>query len=337
MISNKIISNYSLKKHNSFGIDVFCDYFFLANNIDEIRESVLSNNFKHKFILGGGSNILLTKNINGLCIKINNLGIKLKENKKEFVIIEAQAGENWNNLVNWCIDKNYGGIENLALIPGSVGAAPIQNIGAYGVELKDTFFSCLVIEKQTGKIVEFSNKECNFKYRSSIFKTTLKDKYIIISVCLKLKKEPFHILKTNYGDIEKIIPTQKNIKNIANAIVSIRQKKLPDPKKTGNVGSFFKNPIISYIKYQELSNKYNNLPHFPYSKNKVKIPAAWLIEKANFKGINKGEAGVHKKQALVLINLGKANGKDILNLAKEIQEKVKEIFGITLVPEVNIF
>ena len=337
MTSNKIFSNYSLKKYNSFAIDVFCDFFFSANSINEIKKSILSTDFKHKFILGEGSNILLTKNIKGLCIKINNLGIKLKEEKKEFVIIEAKAGENWNNLVNWCINRNYGGIENLALIPGSVGAAPIQNIGAYGVELKDVFYSCLAIDRQTGKLIELSNKECHFKYRSSIFKTTLKDKYVIISVCLKLKKKPFHILKTNYGDIQKITPAAPNIQNIANAIISIRQKKLPDPKKTGNAGSFFKNPIISYLKYQKLRSKYPNLPHFPHSKNKVKIPAAWLIEKSNFKGIKKGETAVHKNQALVLINLGKASGKDILCLSKKIQQTVKKNFDIVLSPEVTIF
>jgi len=336
----KISHNISLKKYNTFGIDVSAKDFVTATSINELQK-ILQLKPEKLFVLGGGSNMLLTKNINNsLVIHINIKGIKKIDENPGFVFINVSAGENWHHFILWCIDNNYGGLENMSLIPGNVGTAPIQNIGAYGTELKDNFIECEAIEIETGIIKSFSKIECEFDYRNSVFKNKLKGKYIITSVTFKLTKKN-HILNTAYGVIEKELEDKNilspTIKDISNAIIAIRKSKLPDPKKLGNSGSFFKNPVITQQEFEIFIAKYPEAPNYKVSHNEIKIPAGWLIEKAGFKGKQYGNAGVHEKQALVLVNHGNASGKEIWNLAMKIKSTVKEKFGIEINPEVNVY
>ncbi len=331
-----IKENVSLKTFNTFKIDVLSKGLVLVKNFEELNEALINNNYKLYRILGGGSNTLFTENFEGLTIHIANKGISIIKESKKDVIVEIQAGENWHDLILWALKNNLGGVENLSLIPGNVGAAPIQNIGAYGVELKDVFFSCEALNINTKKIKKFYLDDCEFEYRSSIFKTREKNNYVIMKVCLKLYKEP-HKFITSYEKIKEVINNKKvSIQNIAKAIIKIRKSKLPDTKIIGNAGSFFKNPIIDLNHYLNLKNKYKDIPGFKTSFNKIKIPAAWLIEFLGYKGCKIGNAGIYKKQALVLINYGNASGKDIFNIAKKIKNDVKNKFNITLEFEVNI-
>ena len=329
--------NFSLKPYNTFGIEVQTKYFCKVCDTRELKE-ILERNKNLPFnVLGGGSNILFTEDFKGLTLLIDNKGIEVLHETSKTVTVEVQAGENWHEFVLWCLDNNYGGVENLALIPGSVGAAPIQNIGAYGVELSSVFKSCKAFNIDTLEEELIEKKDCKFNYRSSVFKTHQKRKYIITSVCFQLQKFP-HQIKIDYG----LIKTQfgqnylPDIREVAKAVIAIRESKLPNPKKIGNCGSFFKNPLISIAHYKLLKLTYPELPSYPNYNKHVKVPAAWLIDKLGFKGIRNGDAGVHKNQALVLVNHGKAEGKEILNLAKKIQLKVKETFNISLETEVNI-
>ena len=325
----------SLKAYNTFGVECFCENFISVTNEIELRDALLNSDFKEKFILGGGSNLLFTKNLSGLCIQINLKGISIvQENEKE-VVVEAQAGENWHEFVLWTLDQGFGGLENLALIPGNIGTAPIQNIGAYGVELKDSFVSCKTLDHKTGSEHTFSLDQVGFGYRTSIFKTTLKGKHVITSVQFKLTKKE-HLLKTDYGSLKDELKEQ-NPKSIAEAVIAIRKRKLPDPAEIGNSGSFFKNPIVTELDFQKLIKIHSEMPHYRISISEVKIPAGWIIDKLGYKGYKKGDAGVHKNQALVLVNHGNASGSEILSLAKEIQEKVFERFNIHLETEVNIY
>lgn len=283
--------------------------------------------------------MLLTKDIDALVMHIALKGISIAEENGETVEIKAMAGENWHNLVMWSLDRGYGGLENLSLIPGNVGTAPIQNIGAYGVELKDIFVSCTAMDVETGELVAFDKENCEFGYRDSIFKNGAKDKYIITSVNLRLTKKD-HVLHTGYGAIEEelknngiVYPT---IRDISNAVIAIRQSKLPDPKELGNSGSFFKNPVISKKKFDKFIKSHPKAPFYELDDDQYKIPAGWLIEQSGFKGKRFGDAGVHEKQALVLVNYGNATGKEILQLAENIQKEVQKNFGINIHPEVNI-
>lgn len=332
--------NISLQPYNTFAIQALAKEFILINTEQELIKALKENNQKDLFILGGGSNMLLTQDIEKLVLKINTKGITIIQEDVDHVLVEVQAGENWHDFVLWAIDNNFGGIENLSLIPGNVGTTPIQNIGAYGVEVKDTIASCKAIDKATVSFTTFSNQDCQFNYRESIFKNELKDRYIITSVTFKLTKNK-HVLKTQYGDIQAKLDLknikQPTIKDISDCIIQIRQEKLPDPKIIGNSGSFFKNPIISNEQFKTLIQAYPQMPNYPLQDNKVKIPAGWLIEKSGFKGCRIKDAGVHEKQALVLVNHGNATGKEILQLSKDIQAKVKELFQIEIQPEVNIF
>jgi UDP-N-acetylmuramate dehydrogenase len=266
-------------------------------------------------------------------------GISVISSFKNSVHVEVAAGENWHELVCWCLNKDFGGLENLSLIPGNVGTAPIQNIGAYGVELKDSFISCKAIHIHTKELRTFTKEECNFGYRNSVFKQELKGQYIITSVVFELSRYD-HSLKTNYGAIEAELQNSAietpTIQDVSKAVISIRNSKLPDPKIIGNSGSFFKNPVISYSKFEVLQNQFPQIQHYKISENAVKIPAGWLIDTAGFKGKTFGDFGVHTKQALVLVNYGGASGKDILNLSQQIQKAVKYIFDIDLETEVNI-
>lgn len=332
-------NNVSLKPFNTFGIDVKAKTFVSVNSVAELQEVLKTFQNQSKLILGGGSNMLLTKDVDAVVIHLNIKGIEVLHQDTSHVLVKAFAGENWHEFVLWCLKNNYGGVENLSLIPGNIGAVPIQNIGAYGVEIKDVLESCEAMHIETGEIKSFSNKDCNFGYRESVFKQSLKNKYVIINVSFKLTKN-LHHLKIGYGDIKTELEKQgvdiPKINDISQAVIRIRQSKLPDPKEIGNSGSFFKNPIISISKYQSLLKNFPNMPNYPISDNLVKVPAGWLIEHAGFKGKTMGNYGVHKKQALVLVNYGGADGENIYNLAKLIQLTVKRLFDIEIEMEVNV-
>lgn len=334
-----IKQNISLKPYNTFGIDAKAKSFVSISNLNDLKDILKIKGYDNKLILGGGSNILLTKDFDGLAIHINLKGIEIISETNNTGVVKANAGENWHEFVLWCINNDFGGIENLSLIPGNVGTAPIQNIGAYGVELKDTFVSCEAISLETKKIKTFTKEECNFGYRNSIFKQEVKGKYIITSVTFKLTKQQ-HKLNINYGTIVSELETlnikKPTIKNISEIIIGIRESKLPNPKEIGNSGSFFKNPVVSTSLYNTLLKNHKEIPSYPISENEIKIPAGWLIEKAGFKGKRFGNYGVHKKQALVLVNYGDAKGSDILNLSKLIQKTIKRLFNISIETEVNI-
>jgi len=334
----EIQQNISLKSYNTFGIDVNAERFIAITSVYQLQQLLKTE--QDLFILSGGSNMLLTENINNLVVHIDIKGISIDNEDENSVYLTVNAGENWHEFVLWCINQNYGGIENLSLIPGNVGTCPIQNIGAYGVEVKDVITKVEAIEIATQKLVSFSNSDCKFGYRDSIFKNSAKGKYIITSVSFKLTKAQ-HQLNTSYGAIENELASKNikkpSIKEVSDAVISIRKSKLPDPKEIGNSGSFFKNPVISIALFEKLKQEYPNIPSYPISETEVKVPAGWLIEKSGFKGKRFGDYGVHEKQALVLVNYGNASGKDILQLAEEIKSVVKENFNILLDIEVNIF
>ena len=330
-----IQQNISLKQYNTFGIDKNADRFVTVGSLSELKSILIDE--KDIFLLGGGSNMLLTKNIEALVIHLDLKGIVVNDTEKDVVYVTAEAGENWHDFVLWCISQNYGGLENLSLIPGNIGTSPIQNIGAYGVEIKDTFQQLEALEIATGKIKTFTHSDCKFGYRNSVFKNELKGKYIIINVTFKLSKNN-HQINISYGDIKNHLKEiqHPSLKDISDAVISIRQQKLPDPKEIGNSGSFFKNPVIGSVLFNSLQKKHAKMPHYVVSENEIKIPAGWLIEQCGFKGQRFGDAGVHSKQALVLVNYGNASGQDIYNLAQNIRQKVKDTFGISLEIEVNI-
>lgn len=332
-----IQTDFSLKTYNTFGIEAKAKQFTSVQNIEELIAVLKLDT--DVFILGGGSNMLLTQNINKLVVHLNLKGISVVDENEDDVWVKANAGENWHEFVLWCIDHNYGGVENLSLIPGNVGTTPIQNIGAYGVEIKDMFSSCEAIKITNQKIETFKKEDCNFGYRESVFKNELKNQYIITSVVFKLTKKN-HKTNSSYGAIEtELIQnniTNPTIKDISNAVIAIRKSKLPDPKELGNSGSFFKNPIIPIELYKKVALQYPEMPHYVVSDTEVKVPAGWLIEQAGFKGKRFGDAGIHEKQALVLVNYGNATGKEIIEVSKNIQETILNKYGISIEAEVNI-
>lgn len=336
-----IAHNFSLKNFNTFGIDAQTRHYVCVDNVDEVRDFILQSPLykEMKLLLGGGSNMLLTQNIDGTVLHINIKGLKVVEENATAVILECGAGENWHQVVLWAIENNLGGIENLSLIPGNIGTAPVQNIGAYGVELKDTFHSLDAVHIKTAEVRTFSLKDCRFGYRDSIFKGEEKGNYIITHVRLKLNKPP-HKISTRYGDIDKLLAeraiTKPTIKDVSDAVIAIRQSKLPDPTKLGNSGSFFKNLVVDENFAAALKQKYATMPVYAAGIGQSKIAAGWLIEQAGWKGYRRRDAGVHAKQALVLVNYGKATGAEILALAHDIIADVKEKFGVELEPEVNV-
>ncbi len=335
----KIEQNKSLKKYNTFGINATASEFIEITSESELVDVISKNTEKELFVLSGGSNMLLTKDLNTLVLHLQIKGITVIEESEDTVLVSANGGENWHDFVQYCIDNNYGGLENLSLIPGYVGSAPIQNIGAYGVELKDTLISCEAYEISTAKKCLFSNEDCKFGYRNSIFKNEAKGKYIISKVTFRLKKKN-HSLNTSYGAIENALSERKithpTIRDVSEVVIQIRKSKLPDPSEIGNSGSFFKNPVISTTHFTQLQNSYPLIPSYVIDKNNIKVPAGWLIEQCGFKGKRWGDAGVHEKQALVLVNYDNASGIELLNLAKRIQEKIETKFNIKLETEVNI-
>ena len=329
--------NVSLKSLNTFGIDATAELFAEVNHVDDLLKIITSH--KDLFILSGGSNILLTKNISQPVVFLNTKGIKIIESNSDKVRVKAQAGENWHEFVLWCLSNDFGGLENLSLIPGNVGTSPMQNIGAYGVEIKDCFHSLEALEISTGRIKTFTSKDCLFGYRESVFKNDLKGKFIILNVTFELSTGS-HQIHDNYGAIRDQLNarsiSEPTIHDISNAVIAIRKSKLPDPDEIGNSGSFFKNPVISVGHFLKLQVENNDVPHYKVSDELIKVPAGWLVEQCGFKGKRFGDAGVHKNQALVLVNYENAQGTDILNLAKTIQSEVSKRFGINLEMEVNI-
>lgn len=334
----QIKENYSLKYLNTFKIDQKSNFFVEIKNLDELLE-LLKNpqwNSIPKLFLGGGSNMLLCKDFEGLVVKINLKGIRFST-ENDTIVVSAAAGEVWHDFVMYCVDNEWAGLENLSLIPGSVGAAPIQNIGAYGVEVKDKIRYVKALNINTLNIEIFSNSECKFGYRESVFKNEFKNKYIILEVSFSLTKTS--AINSSYGAIKETL--EKNgistptIKDISNAVIEIRKSKLPDPNEIGNAGSFFKNPEVEYIVFEQIKLIYPDVPSYPAANNLVKIPAGWLIEKAGWKGKTIGDCGVHKNQALVLVNYGNAKGLEIKLLAENIQKDIFNKFGIYLQNEVN--
>jgi len=337
----QIFENYSLKNLNTFGINVSSRYFLACSSPEEIAEFLSIPAYKSapKLILGGGSNILFTKNFDGVVLKNNLKGIEQIKEDEDFYYVKSGAGENWHQLVMYCIKHNFAGVENLSLIPGNVGAGPMQNIGAYGVELKEVFFELEALNIETGSLERFNNSDCQFGYRESIFKHKAKNQYIITSVTLRLTKKP--VYKISYGAIEKELETmgikELSIEAISKAVCTIRSSKLPDPSKIGNAGSFFKNPVVSNEQFNALKSAYPEISGYKNSETETKLAAGWLIEQCGWKGKSIGDAGVHKNQALVLVNYANASGKEIYDLSQKVLDSVKEKFGVQLEREVNIF
>ncbi len=335
----QIQQNISLKKYNTFGINVLAKYFSSFCTVDEMCELLsTTNHLPSTLILGGGSNILFTKNYNGLVLKNEIKGIsKIAEDENNF-FIKVAAGENWHQFVLHCINNNWAGVENLSLIPGNVGASPMQNIGAYGVEIKDVFHQLEAYNIAEKRMVLFNLTDCAFGYRESVFKTKFKNEFVITSVTFKLNKQPqFNI---SYGaiqqELEKMGVQQLTIKDVSNAVINIRSSKLPNPAEIGNAGSFFKNPEITIADFEQLKTTFNDIVGYKLTNGNVKLAAGWLIEQCGFKGYRDGDAGCHAKQALVLVNYGNATGNSIFELSEKIINSVKNKFGVTLEREVNI-
>ncbi|MCO6360694.1 UDP-N-acetylmuramate dehydrogenase [Roseivirga pacifica] len=335
---SEFLTDYSLQPYNTFGLDVKAKSFARFKSLETLKEGLQLAKNQPLLILGGGSNLLFTKDYDGLVLKNELKGIDVIKEDAEHFYVEAQAGENWHQFVMHCIANNWAGVENLSLIPGTVGAAPMQNIGAYGVEIIQVFDHLKAMEIATGEIHTFNKEDCQFGYRESVFKKSLKGKYVITSVCFKLKKTPD--FNTSYGAIAQTLEdmgvTELSIKAVSDAVIHIRQTKLPDPKEIGNSGSFFKNPEVDKIDFEGLRAEFPSIPGYPLPDNKVKIPAAWLIDQDGWKGKTFGQIGVHKNQPLVLVNYGGGKGADIKALAFKIQASVATKFGIVLTPEVNI-
>lgn len=336
-----IQADISLKSFNTFGVEAQARYFaevFTLKQLKSVLDWYRAQSNCPLLPLGGGSNVLFTKNWPGLVLKLNLKEKTLVQELDEVYLVKAGAGENWHEFVRYTLDHGYFGLENLSLIPGSVGAAPLQNIGAYGVEIKDRLWELEALNIASGILKIFTAEECEFGYRDSVFKQSEKGKWVIVSVTFKLLKTPE--LKIDYGTIQSVLTAHKisepTPKQVSQAITAIRQAKLPDPNQLGNAGSFFKNPIISNVHLQSLLKDFPDLPHYAVAENQVKIPAAWLIETAGWKGKNVGTYGVHKDQALVLVNYGGAKGSEIWQLAEDIRASVLEKFSITLTPEVNL-
>jgi len=335
-----IHQNYSLKTLNTFGLDVSTQQYARIQTIDDLKEVFLGSKFRtiKKMVLGGGSNVLFTRNWLGLIAHMAIPGVQVEADSSDSVLVSAGAGEMWHPLVMWAVERGYGGIENLSLIPGTVGAAPMQNIGAYGVELKDVFHSLEAYEVKTGKLVRFFNEDCKFGYRYSVFKGAQKGNYVITRIFLRLSKKP--VFNVQYGQIRQTLDemgvNELSLSAVSQAVINIRQSKLPDPAEIGNAGSFFKNPVVESDYFESLKAAFEDIPGFAVDEHHTKVPAAWLIEHCGWKGKRFGAVGVHDRQALVLVHYGGGNGRDLVKLSKDIQRSVFQTFGVELEPEVNI-
>jgi len=337
MIATQVQQNISLKPFNTFGIDVRAKYFSTFSSQEELFE-LTAKKTPPVFILGGGSNILLTKNFAGLVLKNEIKGIELIKEDEHHLYVRAGAGENWHHFVGYCIQRNWAGAENLSLIPGNVGATPMQNIGAYGVELKEIFDELQAYKLSDKKVYTFSVNDCGFGYRESVFKKKLRDQFVILSVTYRLNKVPS--FNTSYGAVEQELERMGiqslSIQAISQAVINIRSSKLPDPLEVGNAGSFFKNPQIPKSKFLRLKEKYPDIIGYENPDGTMKLAAGWMIEQCGWKGFRKGDAGCHAKQALVLVNYGNASGKEIFNLSEDITKSVNKKFGVQLEREVNL-
>lgn len=334
----RIQNQVSSKKYNSFQIDVNLDCLIEIEDYADLDALDLDSGFK---ILGGGSNVLMVSDLKKPLVHICIKGKEILKEEDDYVLVKLAAGENWHEAVLWAIEQGYGGIENLSLIPGKCGAAPMQNIGAYGVEIKDVLHSVYVYDIENAYHKIFHASECGFGYRSSNFKTIWKDKFIITAIVLRLSKDGHHVINTSYGAIKNSLEqnniSEPGIGDVSKAVIEIRQSKLPDPKVIGNAGSFFKNPIVAKELYDKIAVDYPGMPAYP-AGDKIKLAAGWLIEQCGWKGLKEDSgAGSYKDQALVLVNHGTAKGEDILAIAKKIQHSVSERFGVDLEPEVNIW
>jgi len=336
----QIQQNVNLKAYNTFGIEVYCEYFVELNSVQDFLDLLENEVYKksEKLIIGGGSNLLFTKDFRGLVIKNNLKGIQVISETADEVLVKASAGEAWHDFVLYCLAKNYAGLENLSLIPGCVGASPMQNIGAYGVEIREVFAELEAYSIFNGECKVFSKAECEFGYRESVFKHKFKNQFLITSVSFRLKKHAS--VNTSYGaintELEAMHITSPGIKDVSNAVINIRQSKLPDPKVMGNAGSFFKNPEVSSEKHQALKNKFETIVAYPLENGNYKLAAGWMIEQCGLKGYEQKGAAVHAKQALVLVNKNNAKGEDVLKLSSFVIEKVREKFDVHLEREVNI-
>lgn len=334
----QVQENISLRPYNTFGIDATARYFASFTGIEELEETVTLKPGIPNLVLGGGSNILFTKNFDGLVLKNEIKGIAELHEDSEYVYVKAGAGENWHQFVLYCIERGWGGVENLSLIPGNVGASPMQNIGAYGVETDDVFWSLEAFHLSERKLYTFTKSDCEFGYRESVFKRKYKGWFVIVSVTYQLRKKPR--FNTSYGSIEQELERMGvkdlSLKAVSYAVISIRQSKLPDPAVTGNAGSFFKNPSVSKEQYVQLKSQFPGISGYENLDGSVKLAAGWMIEQCGWKGFRKGDAGCHAKQALVLINYGNASGAEILELSEQILQSVKSKFGVLLEREVNI-
>lgn len=336
-----IQENISLKPYNTFGVNVSARFFAEVSSVEELLETLKFSNKKTLplLFLGGGSNILFTKDFDGLAIRLNLKGITEEMIDDSQVLVTAKAGENWHQFVMFCLEKNYGGLENLSLIPGNVGTSPMQNIGAYGTEIKDVFESCKVLNVENLELETLNSEQCRFGYRDSIFKQEGKGKYVILEVTFRLTIK-VHRIDVEYGaiqsELEKMGIANPSIQDVSKAVINIRQSKLPDPKVIGNAGSFFKNPTILALQFEDLKQKFENIPGYP-NGDFVKVPAGWLIEQAGWKGKQIGNVASNQLQALVIINAtGNATGKEIFDFSTMIIDSVKEKYGIELEREVNI-
>lgn len=333
-----ISQNVSLKPHNTFGIEVFANRYTSFSSLEELKAALNEKGDDKLLVLGGGSNILFTKDFNGLVIKNEITGFEVIYENDDEAYVKAGAGEIWHSFVLECIERGFGGVENLSLIPGSVGASPMQNIGAYGTEIKDVFVDLEAYHIESGEIHTFDKKQCEFGYRESIFKRKLKNQYIILSVTYRLAMS--HRINSSYGAIKAELDKKgiryPKIRDVSNAVIAIRSMRLPNPTEIGNAGSFFKNPIVEQSIVDELKTKFDKFPHYPAPDGKIKLAAGWLIEQAGWKGKTIGNYGVHKNQALVLVNYDDSSGSDIYDLSTQIIEDVKSKFGVELEREVNI-
>jgi len=337
----QIRENISLKPYNTFGIDVHAQYFAEFRNVEELADLLEHKTVvaqKNKLVLGGGSNVLLTKDVEGIVLKNEIEGIEVVKEDDLHIYVKAGAGVNWHQLVLHCVANGFAGIENLSLIPGNTGASPMQNIGAYGVEIKDVFYELEAFHLHDKELVKFGLHDCEFGYRESVFKRKHKGQFVITSVTFRLDKNPtFH---TSYGAIQQELEVmgvkELSIQAISQAVINIRSSKLPNPKEVGNAGSFFKNPYVPISHFEQLQKQYPAMPSFPFNETHVKVPAGWLIEQCGWKGYRRGDAGCYPKQALVLVNYGGASGSEIFDLSEEILQSVKKKFAIELEREVNI-
>lgn len=332
--------NATLQPYNTFGIEASTRYLVRINSLPQLQEFIAHPTLSKlpRLILGGGSNVLFTQDWEGVTLLNELKGIEIISEDENDVVIKAASGENWHSLVMYCVERGFGGIENLSLIPGTVGAAPMQNIGAYGVEIKNVLETVEFFDFESNSVKIFTNSECEFGYRESIFKRELKNKVFILGITIKLSKKP--TFNTSYGAILQTLEENKveelSVKAISDAVIQIRQSKLPDPEKLGNAGSFFKNPEILTEKYKILKEKFPDMPGYLVNSEKTKVPAGWLIEHLGWKGKVVGQTGNHKKQALVLVNYGDAKGNEIYEHAQKVIASVKQYFDIQLIPEVNV-